>query len=323
MLGIYKTVNDSLVEVDISEINENGNWIHITAPQSEDLHVVAEGTGIDIDFLRYPLDNEERPRIECSDGQVLVIIHMPIEEPSAEVSAYNTIPLGIILTNNVIVTVSLSENQVISQFLQNRVKGFSTYKKNRFLLQILFKTAILYLHFLRRIDKESRDIEIALQQSTENTEVVKLLELGKSLVHFTTSLKSNDLVMEKLLRTWNSNSTSELKKAIKFFPEDEELLEDVLVENKQAIQMAETYSSILNSMMDAFASIISNNLNKVMQVLTVVTIVLALPTMVASLYGMNVALPFQHMPSAFWGTLGFSIILSAAAIQLFKKKRMF
>ena len=323
MLGIFKTTPQGLMEVGSDAINDNGNWINLAAPSSEELHAVAGGTGIDFDFLRYPLDNEERPRIECDNGQVLVIIHVPVEEQWTKISAYNTIPLGIILTDSVVTTVSLEENQVITPFLQNRVKGFSTFKKNRFLLQILFKTAVLYLHFLRQIDKKSRDVEIALQQSTENTEVMKLLELGKSLVHFTTSLKSNDLVMEKLLRTWNSTSTSELKKAIQFYPEDEELLEDVLVENKQAIQMAEINSSILNSMMDAFASIISNNLNKVMQFLTVVTIVLALPTMVASFYGMNVALPFQHRPTAFWGTLGLSLALSVGAIHLFKRKRMF
>jgi magnesium transporter len=246
-----------------------------------------------------------------------------VEEQWTEILAYNTIPLGIILADHVIVTVSLVENQVISQFLHNRIKGFSTFKKNRFLLQILFRTAILYLSFLRQIDKKSRDIEIGLLRSTENKEVVKLLELGKSLVYFTTSLKSNDLVMEKLLRTWNSHSESELKKALQFYPEDEELLEDVIVENKQAIQMAEIYSSILNSMMDAFASIISNNLNLVMQILTVFTIVLALPTMVASFFGMNVALPFQNVPSAFWGTIGLSVALSSLAIVFFKKKKMF
>ena len=323
MLNVYKTAAEGLREVDVNAMGETGNWISIVAPTPEELNTVMEKTGIALEMLRYPLDNEERPRIECSDGHVLIIIHIPVEEQWTEILAYNTIPLGIILTDQVIVTVSLVENQVISQFMNNRVKGFSTCKKNRFLLQILFRTAVLYLHFLRLIDKKSRDIEIGLLKSTENKEVVKLLELGKSLVYFTTSLKSNDLVMEKLMRAWNSPTESELKKALQFYPEDEELLEDVLVENKQAIQMAEIYNSILNSMMDAFASIISNNLNLVMQILTVMTIVLALPTMVASFFGMNVALPFQHAPMAFWGTIGFSIALSSGAMLLFKKKRLF
>lgn len=323
MLEVLKTTSEGLLKVDFNAMGETGNWISLSAPTSEELHAVSEKTGITVEMLRYPLDNEERPRIECSEGHVLVIIHVPVEEQWTEILAYNTIPLGIILTDKVIVTVSLVENQVIKQFLENRVKGVSTAKKNRFLLQIMFRTATLYLNFLRQIDKKSRDIEIGLQKSTENKEVVKLLELGKSLVYFATALKSNDLVTEKLLRTWNSDTPSELKRALQFYPEDEELLEDVLVENKQAIQMAEIYSSILNSMMDAFASIISNNLNLVMQFLTVVTIVLAFPTMVASFYGMNVALPFQHMPTAFWGAIGASAVLSFGAIILFKIKKMF
>lgn len=323
MFQIYRTTAEGSLDVHTGAMNEPGNWISLVAPTSEELHTVAEKTGIAAEMLRYPLDNEERPRIECSDGHVLVIIHVPIEEQWTEILAYNTMPLGIILTNQVIVTVSLMENQVMAQFLNNRIKGFSTFKKNRFLLHIMFRTATMYLHFLRQIDKKSRDIEIGLQKSTENKEVIKLLELGKSLVYFTTALKSNDLVTEKLLRTWNSASPSELKKIIQFYPEDEEILEDVLVENKQAIQMAEIYNSILNSMMDAFASIISNNLNLVMQFLTVVTIVLALPTMVASFYGMNVALPFQHIPMAFWYAIGLSLALSSGAILLFKRKKLF
>lgn len=323
MLQVYKTAAEGLLDVDVNNMGEPGNWISLVAPDLEELYAVSEKTGLTLEMLRYPLDNEERPRIECNDGHVLVIIHIPVEEQWTEVLAYNTVPLGIILTEDVIVTVSLEQNQVISQFVDQRVKAFSTLKRNRFLLQIMFRTAVLYLHFLRQIDKRSRDIEIGLSKSTENKEVIKLLEIGKSLVYFTTSLKSNDLVTEKLRRTWNSNSDTELKQALQFFPEDEELLEDVIIENKQAIQMAEIYTSILNSMMDAFASIISNNLNLVMQVLTVMTIVLALPTMVASFFGMNVALPFQNVPTAFWGTIGFSIVLSSAAMFVFKKKRMF
>lgn len=336
MLGTYRTVGTELVEVELGTASEKGTWINLIAPTEEEINKVSLDTGICIDFLRYPLDDEERPRIEYEEGQILILINVPIIEPpdstkypGENVPSFNVIPLGIIITNKTVVTVCLRENPVINQFLQGRVRGLFTFKRTRFLLQVLYKTAVLFLVLLRQIDKRSNEIENALHRSTENRELLKLLKLEKSLVYFTTALKSNDIVMEKLLKHGLSSSpvsnseSGVTKKILQFYPEDEDLLEDILVENRQALQMADIYSSILAGTMDAFASIISNNLNIVMRFLTVVTIVLTFPTMVASFYGMNVALPFQHSTFAFWGTVALSSVLAIGSAYLLKTKRIF
>lgn len=179
-----------------------------------------------------------------------------------------TIPLGIIVTRKMIITVCLEDTQVLTRFMEGRVRNFFTYMKTRFILQILYRNATMYLHYLRIIDKKSEQVEEKLHMSTRNQELLELLELEKSLVYFTTSLRSNEVVLEKLLKV----------ESIKQYPEDTDLLEDVIIENKQAIEMANIYSGILSSMMGTFASVISNNLNVVMKVLSVITIVMSIPT---------------------------------------------
>jgi len=326
MLKVYKTVGGELVEVGTELMGEKGNWINLVTPTVTEIQEVARETGIPVELLRYPLDEEERPHIEFEENWVLVIINVPVEQTKKEIPIYGVVPLGIIITDSLIITICLEKSTVIKQFTQDRVRGFFTFKKTRFLLQILYKTAQLYLYFLRHIDRKSTEIELALQRSTENKELIKLLELEKSLVYFTTSLKANLMVMEKLLKLLEGENTAaegNKEKILQFYSEDEDLLEDVIIENRQAIQMAEIYSTILSGMMDAFASVISNNLNVVMRFLTVVTIVLSLPTMVASFYGMNVALPFQSHPLAFWGTVIVSLTLSMGAVFIFKRKEIF
>ncbi|MCO5381021.1 MAG: magnesium transporter CorA family protein [Methanosarcina barkeri] len=211
------------------------------------------------------------------------------------------------------VTVSLKENYVIKSFIERKNKSFYTFKKTRFLLQILYKNSKLYLQYLRNIDRTSDKIECRLHKSLKNKELIQLLELEKSLVYFSTSLKSNEMVLEKIQRST----------PVKMYPEDTELLEDVIIENKQAIEMANIYSNILTGTMDAYASVISNNLNIVMKFLTSVTIIMSLPTMVASFFGMNVDVPFQNNPHAFViifvMTMFFSVILAFTMV----KKQLF
>lgn len=308
MLQIFQTVEDELQEND--QFSE-GCWATLTKPTNEELQQVAQETGIDIDDLRAPLDDEERSRIELEDDYVVVLVDIPSLD---EKDRYVTIPLGIYMTKQLIVTVCLEETPVLKAFMNNRVKEFFTFKRTRFVFQILYRNATSYLRYLRIIDRKSEQIEEKLHISQKNKELIELLELEKSLVYFTTSLRSNETVLEKLLRT----------EKVKKYPEDEELLEDVIVENKQAIEMANIYSGILSGMMDAFASVISNNLNVVMKFLSTVTIVMSIPTMIASFYGMNFDnIPLGHSPYGFFIITACTLVITSLVVLFFKKKNLF
>jgi len=227
---------------------------------------------------------------------------------------YETIPTGIIVTDDYFITVCLKHNHILDIFKGNKVKEFYTFKKTRFTFQVLFQIAKDFLKDLRHIDKKSSEVEKTLHKSMKNEELYTLLDLEKSLVFFTTSLKANEIVMEKLLRG----------KYIKMYEEDEELLEDVIIENKQAIEMANIYGTILSGTMDAFASIISNNLNVVMKFLTSVTIIMAIPTMISSFFGMNVPIPyFSDHPLGFLYILLFSLVLCIGTVYFMSKRKMF
>jgi len=310
MLEIFKTVDGGLTRL---ENFEYGIWVNLTNPSEEELKLVCESLDVAPEYVRAALDEEERPRIEYEDGQTLIIVDIPLIEKDGNSNVYATIPLGIITCKESIITVCLYDNNIIKDFTNKRIKSFFTFYKNRFILQILFKIATHYLLYLRHIDKISSRVESDLQKSMKNKELLQLLRLEKSLVYFSTSLKSNEVVLEKMLKL----------EYIKKFPDDMELLDDVIIENKQALEMANIYSSILSGMMDAFASIISNNVNIVMKFLTSVTIVMAIPTMVASFFGMNVHIPFQNSPHAFYIVIAISIALSSISTYFLIKKKLF
>ncbi|SHE62947.1 magnesium transporter [Desulfofundulus australicus DSM 11792] len=317
MLKIYKSVGEVLVES--KELGEKGSWVNLVNPTREEIEEVVHRLALPVNFLEYPLDEEESSRIEVEEGCVLIIIRVPIIRDNT----YDTIPLGIIITENNIITICLEDLAIISEFSSCRIKGFYTFKKTRFLLQIFYKTAIHYLRYLRQIDKRSEEIQQKLHSSTQNKELIKLFSLEKSLVYFTTSLRANGIVMEKLLKSHLAKDPESLEVnvgLIKMYEEDEDLLEDVITENKQAIEMSEVYADILSSTMDAFASIISNNQNMVVKFLTSVTIILMIPTMLFSLYGMNVELPFQNSEGAFLGIVFLSVILSIITLFVFRKR---
>ena len=293
-----------------------GCWIALTNPTASEIIDIADAYQIDPDHLKAPLDEEERSRIEVEDDYTLVLVDIPSIEERSGKDWFVTIPLAIITTNEVLITVCLEETPVLTSFMDGRVRDFHTFMKTRFILQILYKNATQFLQYLRIIDKKSEVIERKLHQSQKNEELIELLELEKSLVYFTTSLRSNEVVLEKLLRI----------EKIKKYPEDTDLLEDVIVENKQAIEMANIYSGILSGTMDAFASVISNNLNIVMKFLATVTIVLSIPTMIASFYGMNVnshGMPFADSPYGFAIVLGLTLLLSLFVAYIFNKKDLF
>ena len=308
MISIYKTVEEELISLDKIE---EGCWVSVTRPTAEELERLQEDTGIDIDDLRAPLDDEERSRIELEDNYNMILVDIPSLD---EKDRYVTIPLGVFMTKEHIVTICLEETPVLKAFENKRVREFYTFKKTRFVFQILYRNATSYLRYLRIIDRKSDQIEEKLHISQKNSELIELLELEKSLVYFTTSLRSNEVVLEKLLRT----------DRVRKYPEDEDLLEDVIIENKQAIEMANIYSGILSGTMDAFASVISNNLNIVMKFLATVTIVLSIPTMIASFFGMNFDnIPMGHAPYGFFTTIILTLVVSGVVAIFFRKKNLF
>lgn len=317
MIKMYNTDMETNITEEVTEF-EKGNWINMIAPTEEEIEIVCKKLKIKEDFIRYSLDYEEKARIdtEDDDNTTLFIIDVPIIEKESNEQVYSTMPLGmIVVRDDYFITVSLKQNKVISELEKNKTKNnIITYKKSRMILQIFYKNAELYLKNLKRINKETEIAESVLKTSLKNKELLKMLALEKSLVYFTTSLKSNEVVMEKTLRG----------KTIKLYEEDEDILEDAIIENKQAMEMSKIYSDILNGTMDAYASIISNNLNGVMKFLTSITIILAIPTMIASYWGMNVDVPmeFSHSPWAFYGVVLFSIILGVIAMIWLKKKDM-
>ena len=316
MYKIVKSTDAGLDELEIDRL-EKGCWIDVVAPSEEELQEIAAATKIQMDFLTAPLDEEEKSRIEIEDDQILVLVDIPFLRSNKD---YDTLPLGIIITENCITTVCLEPNAVTAEFGSHNTKLFSTFKKTRFLFQILFKSATLYLKYIRIIIRRTDELEKHLRQSMQNSELFNLLDLQKSLTYFSTSLRSNYIVMEKLLRL---RSATQSRHLIKLYEEDEDLLEDVIIEYKQAVEMVEMYSHILNSMMEVFASIISNNLNLVMKFLATMTIVLAIPTLVSSMWGMNVPVPFANNPWGFAIVLTFALGVSGAAAYLLWKRRMF
>ena len=277
MIKFYKTQENRMTE--LPKYSE-GCWVSAVCPTPDEIHYLIEELGVDAQYISAALDEEESSRIESEDGQTLVIIDVPYmeEEQEEKTVVYTTTSIGIILTLANFITVSAQETLIINEFAEGRVKGVQTHQKTRFLLAILLRVAARFQIYLKQIDRLSLATETQLHRSMQNKELFQLLGLEKSLVYFSTSLKSNELTLEKILRG----------RIIKLYEEDQDLLEDVLIEIKQAIEMCNIYSGILSGTMDAFASIISNNLNIVMKILAAVTIVMAIPNIVFGFYGMNV-----------------------------------
>ena len=306
MINIYKSSEAGLVT-----LNEplEGSWINVLDPTPEE-YAWMENLGIPRDYISYPLDVDERSRVERENGELLIVLRVPLFNGKNADIPYSTIPLGIILTDKYLVTVCKQENSIVQDMIRGRARGLSTPKRFRFILRLLLLTATTYLNYLREITKTVDALEDQLQLSTRNKEVYELLKYQKSLTYFTTALKSNELMMERLQRS----------SLFKTYPEDDDLLEDVITENQQAIEMTNITSNILSSMMDAFASIISNNLNAVMKFLASITIIVSLPTLISSFYGMNVKLPFMNQPWAFLFTVILAVVITVAVGLFFAKK---
>ena len=312
---MFRMYNTDLITNKTEEVTEykRGNWINMIAPSDEEIQTVCENLKIQEDFIRYALDPEERARIdyEEDDGTTLILADVPIIESDEDQKEYSTIPVGfIIVRDEYFITVSLMENEVIRRMNPMINRSVATYKKSRLVLQCLYVNSEMYLNLLKTINRETEIAEKELRQTRKNKSLLRLLSLEKSLVYFTTSLKANEVVMERMNRG----------KVIKLYEEDEDLLEDVLIENKQAMEMSKIYSDILSGVMDAYSSIISNNLNGVMKILTAITIIISVPTMISSFWGMNVRVPMQDNPWGFAIIIVASVLIAIIVTLVLKKK---
>lgn len=326
MLEIYKTelkeINSRMVpELKRIDEIETDCWINLYAPTEAELMRVEKEVDLPAEFLRYPLDEEERPRIDLDDDtqSLLIIVDFPFIRREDNNTKYETMPLGIVIApHRCIITISLRENGVLDAFRNNRVRDFITGYRTRFTFQIMFAGAKDYLKYLRFIDKTIDTAERQLNKSVSNKELFKLMQLGKSLIYFSTSLKSNEAVLERLMRS----------KLMKKYEEDEDLLEDVIIEHRQALEMANIYTSIINGTMDAYASIISNNVNQIMKFMAAMTIVISAPTAITSFFGQNIPFPFDG--AAFfanpWPFIAITIAclaMIALTIVWFSRRKMF
>ena len=312
MINFYKTSEGELVKLD-SPVT--GSWINVVDPTPEEINFLTEEIEIFPDLINYSLDLDEMPRIERDEdeGYTFILLRIPHYQGENVDVPYATIPLGIIIVDGVIVTVCRHETDILKPLLNGKYRGLKTGKRFRFVLYVFLEAASRYLSHLRNINKTTEALEDQLQKSTRNREVLELVKYQKSLTYFATALRSNEVMMERVQRM----------KLFNQYDEDADLLEDVITENQQAIQMTGIATEILSGMMDAFASIISNNLNGVMKALAALTIILNLPTIVASFYGMNVKLPGEEHPLAFLTVLGLAVGLTAIATFIFYKRDWF
>ncbi len=308
MIQIWKQQGGILVP---AESAGPGTWVDVRWASRDDLEALEKDYGILSEHLQDIVDADEQSRLEKEDEYTLLIVRLPVHDSRYEPTFF-TAPVGVVLFPDRVVTVCWADSEVLTDMAENRVRGLSLENRNAFVLRLLGRAAIVYLRHLKVLNRRTGAIERELQKSVRNTELVQLLTIEKSLVYFTTSLKSNELVLEKLLKS----------RLIRFQEEETELLEDVEIDNRQAITMANIHSDILSGMMDAFASVISNNLNIVMKRLTVISLVLMIPTFIVSAFGMNVPLPWHDNGNALWyigGLCAASALVGAVALTRDRK----
>ena len=292
---------------------EEGCWIHLCNPTEYELNVVEEETEIEDDLLRAALDDNETPRTESYDESTLVLVDIPVVKPEGDSFIYSTVPLGIIVGENHIVTVTTEENTLLDSFWEGKYGRFETHKKMRFTLQILNRNSSRFLSYLRQIEKQISQIESVVVKAMNNRELLQMLNTSKSLTYFSASLKSNEIVLEKLMK----GST------VRRYQEDTELLEDIIIDNRQAIEMCSIYKEISNGMADAFASIIGNNQQVAMKLQAALSILMAIPTIISGFWGMNLPVPWETSGTAFYLIIGISAVATLVTAFFLWRKKLF
>ena len=307
MLSYYKTSGGLMHKKDKCE---HGAWVNCTIPLEEEIKIISKELNIDIDFLKSALDEEESSRFDINDDVILIVIDIPLAIKSDKSETYYTTPLSIFLTKDNVITITLKNSDIINSFAAGRIKKGDTSDKTNFILNIILYAASRYLRYLNQIIKNSDRIEKSLRKSMKNTELIQLLEIEKSLVYFSSSLKTTKVTLDKLFRA----------KFLDPDESDEDLMDDVLIEIKQAIEMTDTYLNIVSGTMEAFSSIISNNLNVVMKILASLTLIISIPTVISGIYGMNN--PGIPMMDCWWFPVTLSIVLMILTFWILRKKDM-
>ncbi len=312
MISKYITENGVLKEI---EDYMPGMWINLTAPSQEESLLISSRYDIDLADVRAALDEEESSRVDVNDDYVLILFDIPTVEIRHNQEAYTTIPLGVIWTDEAIITVCSVETPVIKHFLVNKIKDFTTKKQVRFTYQILHRTSTLYQSYLRVIDRKRLEMEERMGKATEDSDIINLHELESNLVYFDTSLRANRMIVDRLTRY----------SGVKKFPDDQELLDDVIVENVQAIEMTQIYRDILKGTRELMSTVIDNRLNNIMKYLAAITIVMSIPTIISGIYGMNVSgkwMPFSDTPYGFFIICGLIIVVCIVVWIILRKRKM-
>ncbi len=312
MIRYFYTEHHVTTEIDSIR---NGAWIELTDPTEEEARRIAEKLKIDVEDVLAAIDPEEKNRIELQEGYTLILVDIPALEVRHGQRSYTTIPLGIILTKDEIVTVCSEVTPILAQFERDQVRDFSTKKKLRFVYQILLRTSIVYQKALQLIDRRRGEIEGRINVVESEEDLFRIHELETTLVYFATSLRGNGNVLDRLTRY----------KRLQQFPEDRELLDDVIVENKQAIEMTNIYRDITDSTRELLSNVLDARLNIVMKRLTSITLILAIPTMISGMYGMNVNsrwMPLANTIHGFGIIILITIVICILLIMLLHRKKM-
>lgn len=312
MINIYRTDNRIISEIDQFD---TGAWVKLTAPSLEECAEISDRFHMDIADVRAALDDEESSRINLEDEYTLILVDIPSAEMRNNRHSYTTIPLGILIAEDVVITVCAEETAVLRSFVEQRVRDFSTKKQMRFTYQIVYNACMVYQSLLRSIDRKRTEIEERIDQNTEDVDLIDLHELESNLVYFATSLRANGVVLDRLTRYGR----------LRQYSEDQELLEDVIIENRQAIEMTQIYRDIINGTRELMSTVINNRLNNVMKYLAAITIVMSIPTIISGLWGMNVGgkwMPFSSTPHGFAIICVITLLLCIVVMLWLRKKKM-
>ena len=312
MINIYRTDNRIISEIDQFD---TGAWVKLTAPSLEECAEISDRFHMDIADVRAALDDEESSRINLEDEYTLILVDIPSAEMRNNRHSYTTIPLGILIAEDVVITVCAEETAVLRSFVEQRVRDFSTKKQMRFTYHILYNACMVYQSLLRSIDRKRTEIEERIDQNTEDVDLIDLHELESNLVYFATSLRANGVVLDRLTRYGR----------LRQYSEDQELLEDVIIENRQAIEMTQIYRDIINGTRELMSTVINNRLNNVMKYLAAITIVMSIPTIISGLWGMNVGgkwMPFSSTPHGFAIICVITLLLCIVVMLWLRKKKM-